>query len=212
MDTNLNEQKEPNKSESKRSGFLNLKYIIPVIIAAFLLTATFGIVMAKKKFADGPGGFMMGMLVEKLDLNATQKAQVEKIKDEIHSRMQTKVNENQTMKDDLASEFAKENMDKNKLMEFHQKRQQEMDQNSEFMMDKMIEFHNLLTPEQRQQAVDLMKNMKGGFNQGMGNRSDCPNCGNCPNGKNGKNGPNGPNGKNRYDDSDGSKWKNYKEN
>lgn len=209
MNTNSIDQKGKNKHSVK---FLKFKYIIPVIITALLLTATFSIVMAKKKFKDGPGGpggFMMGMLVEKLDLNATQKAEVEKIKDEIHSRMQTRMNENQTMKDDFASEFGKENMDKNKLMELDQKRMKEMEENKEFMMDKMIEFHNLLTPEQRQQAADLMKNMKGGFKQGMGNRSDCPNCGNCPNGKNG---PNGPNGKNRYDDSNGSKWKNYKEN
>lgn len=203
MDTSLNQQKEPTKPKLNLSGFLNLKFIIPVIIAAFLITATFGIVMAKKKFADGPGGFMIGMLIEKLDLNETQKTQVEKIRDEIHARMQSGSNDHQTMMEDFASEFTNENMDKNKLMELDQKRQEIMKENKEFMMDKMIEFHNILTPAQRQEAVDLMKNMRGKYGRGKGkgqngpNGLNCPNCPNCPDG------PNGPNG---------NKWRNDREN
>lgn len=205
MDTNLNEQKKPNKF----SKLLKLKFIIPLIIAAFLITATFGIVMAKKKFADGPGGFMMGMLIEKLDLNESQKAQAEKIRDEIHAKMQSKNDDRQTMMDDFASEFSKDNMDKNKLLELHQNRQQEMNENKEFMMDKMIEFHNILTPAQRQEAVDLMKNMKGNFRRGMGNGPNSPNCPNCPNNQNCPNKQNRPNGPGNPD---GSKWNNDKEN
>lgn len=203
MDTSLNEQKEPNKPASKLSGLLKLKFIIPAIIAALLLTTTFSIVMAKKKFADGPGGFMMGMLINKLDLTESQKAQVEKIRDEIHARMETKMNDHQSMRDDMASEFAKDNMDKNKLMELDKKRQQDMDDNREFMMDKMIEFHNILTPDQRQKAADFMKESKENFRRGMGNGPngpDCPNCPNCPNG------PNGPGNQN------GSKWKSDRQN
>ena len=188
MDTNLNEQTPITKPSGKLYKFFKLKFIIPVIIAAFLITATFGIVMAKKKFADGPGGFMMGMLVEKLDLNESQKAQVEKIRDEIHSKMESNKDEHQSMMEDFASEFTKDNMDKNKLMELDQKRVQDMKENKDFMIDKMIEFHNILTPQQRQKAVDIMKDMKGKFGHGMHK---------------------GPNGR---DDSDGSKWKNYKEN
>lgn len=37
----------------------------------------------------------------------------------------------------------------------------------DFMMDKMIEFHDLLTPEQRIKAVDAMKEMKGKFHDRM---------------------------------------------
>lgn len=223
MDTNLNEKKEPNKP-NKFSKFLKLKFIIPVIIAALLITATFGIVMAKKKFADGPNGFMMGMLINKLDLDETQKAQAEKIRDEIHARMQTNMqtnmNDPQTIKEDLASEFVKDNMDKNNLMAIDQKRQQEMNDDKEFMMEKMIEFHNILTPSQRQEAADLMKNTKGNFQRGMRNGPNGPNgnngkngqnCSNCQNCPNRMNGPNGPNGNNGPGNSDGSKWKNYNE-
>ncbi|MEZ4689794.1 MAG: Spy/CpxP family protein refolding chaperone, partial [Ignavibacteria bacterium] len=194
MDTSLNEKKEPNKPASKLSGLLKLKFIIPAIIAAILLTTTFSIVMAKKKFADGPNGFMLGMLINKLDLNETQKAQAEKIRDEIHARMQTNMNDNQTIREDLASEFAKDNLDKSDLMALDQKRQQEMNDDKEFMMEKMIEFHNILTPSQRQKAADLMKDTKGNFQRGMGNGPNgpngkngpnCQNCQNCPNGKNG---------------------------
>lgn len=165
----LQENSEPAENTSKSKCFKSrkLKFIIPITIILILIISVCGIVKAQKKFGhgpgDGPGGFMLGMIVEKLNLTNDQKAQVEKIKDEIKAKMETKKDDRESMMQDFANEFLKDNMDKNRLQELDQKREQEMKENKDFMMDKMIEFHNLLTPEQRQKAVETMKEMKEKF-------------------------------------------------
>ena len=163
------ENNEPveKKSERKSCRLRKLKFIIPVLVVAFILTSVIGIVYAKKKFRDGPEGFIMGMISEKLDLNSDQKARVERIKDQIKERMEAKKDSREGMMDEFANEFKKDNMDKNKLKELDQKREQNMQEMKEFMMDKMIEFHDILTPEQRIKAVDAMKEMKGKFHDRM---------------------------------------------
>jgi Spy/CpxP family protein refolding chaperone len=65
--------------------------------------------------------------------------------------------------EEFADEFRKDNIDRNKLLELGQKKEQEMKEMKEFMLDKIIEFHSILTPEQRNKAVDEMKNMKEKF-------------------------------------------------
>ena len=137
------------------------------MVLAFILTSVFGIVYAKKKFRDGPEGFIMGMIAEKLDLTADQKAAVEKIKDQIKEKMDAKKGNREEMMDEFANEFKKDNMDRNKLKEMDQQREQNMQEMKNFMMDKMIEFHDILTPEQRIKAVDAMKEMKGKFHDRM---------------------------------------------
>ena len=155
------------KSERKSCRSRKLKFIIPVLVVAFILTSVMGIVYAKKKFRDGPEGFIMGMIAEKLDLNSDQKARVERIKDQIKERMEAKKGSREGMMDEFANEFKKDNMDKNKLKELDQKREQNMQEMKDFMTDKMIEFHDLLTPEQRIKAVDAMKEMKEKFHDRM---------------------------------------------
>ncbi|MDQ3022313.1 MAG: Spy/CpxP family protein refolding chaperone [Bacteroidota bacterium] len=106
---------------------------------------------------------MIGMIVEKLDLSDNQKAQVEKIRDEIKAKRDLRKGIRENLMEDFANEFKKDNMDKSKLRELDQKREQSMQEMKDFMMDKLIEFHNLLTPEQRTKAVETMKEMKNKF-------------------------------------------------
>ncbi|MEO8210101.1 MAG: Spy/CpxP family protein refolding chaperone [bacterium] len=160
---NLQQQSDEPVETKKIKKLRKLKIIIPVIVVAFLITAVCGIVSAKKKFGDGPGGFMIGMIVEKLDLTDIQKAQVEKIRDEIKTKMDLRKDNRDNMMEEFANEFKKDNMDKNKLKDLDLKREQNMMEMKDFMMDKLVEFHNLLTPEQRNKAVETMKEMKNKF-------------------------------------------------
>lgn len=165
----LQENNNPECKNFKRKSCRSrkIRFIIPVLVLAFILTSVFGIVYAKKKFRDGPDGFLMGMIVEKLDLNSDQKAQVEKLRAEIREKMDAKKDNRESMIDEFANEFKKDNMDRNKLKELDQKREQNMQEMKDFMMDKMIQFHNILTPEQRIKAVDAMKEMKDRFHDRM---------------------------------------------
>lgn len=170
----LQENTNPECKNLKRKSCRHrkLRFIIPVLVLAVILTSVFGIVYAKKKFRDGPDGFLMGMVVEKLDLNSDQKAQVEKLRTEIREKMEAKKDNRESMMNEFANEFKKDNMDRNKLKELDQKREQNMQEMKDFMMDKMIEFHNILTPDQRVKAVDVMKEMKDKFHDRMDKPKD----------------------------------------
>jgi Spy/CpxP family protein refolding chaperone len=165
----LQENTNPECKNLKRKSCRHrkLRFIIPVLVLAVILTSVFGIVYAKKKFRDGPDGFLMGMVVEKLDLNSDQKAQVEKLRTEIREKMEAKKDNRESMMNEFANEFKKDNMDRNKLKELDQKREQNMQEMKDFMMDKMIEFHNILTPDQRVKAIDAMKELKDKFHDRM---------------------------------------------
>lgn len=161
------ENKTTAKTNSKKTYFKSSKIkIISSVIAVFILiSAIGGVVWAKKKFRDGPHGFLMGRIVEKLNLTENQKAQVEKIKDQIKERMESKKGNRDNMMDEFVNEFKKDNLDKTKLSELDQKRTQNEQEMKDFMMDKLIEFHNILTPEQRLKAAETMTEMKNKFHE-----------------------------------------------
>ncbi len=157
------------QSKNKSWKYRKLKFIVPILIVAIMFTAICGIVWAKKKFHDGPEGFIIERLTENLNLNAGQKAQVDKIKDEIKQKMEANKPDHEGMMNEFANEFKKDNLDKNTLKQLAQTRDQKREEMKDFMMDKLIEFHNILTAEQRNKVVENMKDMKNmfhGFHEG----------------------------------------------
>lgn len=179
MESRENTLREINKpaektTQKKKCISGKMRFIVPAVVIAFILSSVFGIVYAKKKFMDGPDGFLMGIIAEKLDLSSDQKAQLENLRNQIREKMESKKGNRESMMNEFADEFKKENMDKNRLKELDQKREQDMNEMKDYMMDKMIEFHNILTPEQRTKAVDLMKEMKDKFHDRMDRPKDRP--------------------------------------
>ncbi len=164
----------PEEINPKNKRTRKLKFIIPIIVFAFLLTAVCGIVSAKKKFGDDPEGFIFGRLTENLNLTDNQKAQLDKIKGEIKEKMESKKSDRDGIMDEFANEFKKDNLDKNQLLELSKKKDQNAGEMKEFIMDKIVEFHNMLTPEQRTKAVENMKEMKDKFHDKFGHRGDGP--------------------------------------
>lgn len=170
----LQDSTEPagKRTERKSCRSRKIKFIIPLLVIAFIFTSIIGIVYAKKKFSDGPDGFLMGMIVEKLDLSNDQKVQIEKLRIQIREKMESKKSNRESNMEEFANEFKKDNMDRNKLKELDKKREQDMNEMKDFMTDKIIEFHNILTPEQRIKAVDTMKEMKDKFHDRMDRPKD----------------------------------------
>jgi len=163
--------KEEQISQKKKSFFSSTKsrVILTVVIVIFAIIAIKGIALARHfhRFADGPHGFIIEKISENLNLTPEQKAHVEKISDQIKQKMEAKKSTRENMLDEFANEFKKDNMDRNKLKELSVKKDQEKQEMKDFMMDKIIEFHDLLTPDQRNKAVETMKEMKGKFHDKM---------------------------------------------
>jgi len=166
---------ETNKDQQipkKKNSFLSStksKVILSIVIVILAVLAIKGIAVARHfhKFADGPHGFIIEKISENLSLTTEQKAQVQRISDQIKERMGTKKSTHENMLEEFANEFKKDNIDRNKMKELSEKKDQEMQEMKIFIMDKIIEFHDLLTPEQRNKAVENMKEMKGKFHDKM---------------------------------------------
>lgn len=157
-------QPEPNHLIKKRSF---RKIIVPVLAVMLVLTVVCGIVAAKKKFRDGPHGFIIDKMTENLNLTDNQKAQVDRIKEQIREQMEANRPDAKVGLEELADEFMEDKLDKSTLIELKKKKDQKKEEMESFMMDKLIEFHAILTPAQREQAVKNMKEMRNKFHDRM---------------------------------------------
>ncbi|MDZ4710861.1 MAG: Spy/CpxP family protein refolding chaperone [bacterium] len=167
---------EQTSQKNKRRFFCTTKskVILSIVIILFTVLAVKGIAVARHfhKFADGPGGFIIERLTENLNLTESQKAQVERIREQIKQKMETNKPDHENDAEAFAGEFKKDKLDINKLKEFAQKKEQKHDEMKEFMMEKIVEFHDILTPDQRNQAVENMKDMKNKFHDRTGKFKD----------------------------------------
>lgn len=168
---------EGNQALEKKKTFFKTtksKVILGIAIIIFAFITIGGIALGKQfnKFKDGPEGFIMERIAENLNLTDEQKAQVERIKDQIKERMEAKKSVRESMFEEFANEFRKDNLDKTKLRELSEKKDQQAQEMKEFVIDKIIEFHSLLTPEQRSKAMDNIKTMKSKFHDRMKKSQD----------------------------------------
>ena len=121
-----------------------------------------GIAIAKNihKFADGPEGFIIDKISEKLDLNTSQKTQVERLKAQIKEKMESQKPDRENMMKEFSEEFTKSTLDRNSILDHMKKNESKREEMKTFMIDKLVEFHAILTPEQRVKAVELMIEFK----------------------------------------------------
>lgn len=177
MSDQINQEDQiPEIKKTKFFKSTKVKIILSVVIVLFTVVTIKGIAFAKHfhKLHDGPDGFIIEHLVKNLNLTEVQKAQVERIRDQIKEKMEANKPDRKNDMDDFANEFRKDKMDKNTLKEIHQKNEKKHEEMKEFMLDKLIEFHDILTPDQRNKAIENMKDMKMKFHEGRDKFKDGP--------------------------------------
>lgn len=160
----------PAKKHRKFFSTTSSKLIMSVAVIIFIVIAIKGIAMGRHfhKFHDGPHGFIMEQIIGKLNLDENQKAQVEKIREQIKEKMEANKPDRKNDLDELENEFKKDNLDKNTLKQIFENKDQNREEMKDFMLDKLIEFHKILTPEQRTKAAELMKEMREKFHDRSG--------------------------------------------
>lgn len=162
----MNEQNTvPNEQKLKRRGVK--KIILGSVLALFIIVSAAGIVFGMKakdtydKFRDhGPMGFIMGKLVEDLDLTVDQKNQVDKIRDEIKAKMEEKKKDRGSHLQEMEQMFRSDTFDKQKALDLAKQREAEREEMRSFMIDEMAKFHSILTPDQRNKAADKLKEFR----------------------------------------------------
>ena len=158
-DQNNHQASEPvNKSLLKRTG-IRITVLLIVILSGIFTIKGMAIAMSIHKPADSPEGFIIDRISESLDLNTTQKAQLQRIKDQIREKRESDKAEREDMLKEFSDEFTKNTFDKNVIIDRMKENESKKEEMKNFMIDKLVEFHDILTPEQRSKVVELLKGM-----------------------------------------------------
>jgi len=147
------------KKPKTRINKLLLGYFITTIVIVAVVSV--GFTMTAKKFKDhGPFGIIMEMVVKDLDLNDQQKAEIEKIRDEVKAKMEAKKKDRGKDMEEFGNLFKQDKIDKEQLITLAKKHESDREEMKSFFMDELIKVHDVLTPEQRTKAVEKLKEMK----------------------------------------------------
>jgi Spy/CpxP family protein refolding chaperone len=139
------------------------KYLLFSLVFIIVAGIAGGIVFAQKvkQYRDkGPLFFMMQKVTKELDLNEEQKAELDKIRQEIKSKMESRKKDRDALFTDFENAFKQDKLDKQVLKDLAAKREAEKEDMKDFLMDELIKFHAILTPEQRTKAVEKFKEMR----------------------------------------------------
>lgn len=150
----------------KKKLSTGIRVFIIVLVVVFAISSIAGISIAQKVkehrdgFKPGPIGFMLNKLVKDLDLSEQQKADVEKIKDEIKTKIENKRKERENKFDDFETLFKQDKITKEDMDAMVKKHEANREEMKDFFTEELIKFHDILTPEQRTKAVEKMKEMR----------------------------------------------------
>jgi Spy/CpxP family protein refolding chaperone len=85
---------------------------------------------------------------------------VDKIREEIKAKREEMKKNRESDKTDFENAFKQDKLDKETLKSIMKKRDAKNEEMRDFMLDELIKFHGILTPEQRTKAIEKMREMK----------------------------------------------------
>jgi periplasmic protein CpxP/Spy len=138
-----------------------LKRVMPVAVVGFLVLSgiLFGGCIRKRIICSTPeqrAEFIVNRISSSLDLSKEQAEKLNKIKDEILARIKSRPNDREAFHNELIGLVKSDKLDRNMIENFIGKREERMKELKPFLIDKLVEFHNILTPEQRNRIVEKL--------------------------------------------------------
>jgi periplasmic protein CpxP/Spy len=137
------------------------KKILPVAVVGLLVVS--GIIsggcIRKRIICSTPeqrAEFLVDRISSKLDLTKEQVVKLNKIKDEILARIKTYQSDREIIHKELMEMAKSDKLDRNKLENFINKREARMKDLKPLLIDKIVEFHDMLTPEQKNRIAEKM--------------------------------------------------------
>ncbi len=138
------------------------KIFISSIIVVVILVAVVAVGYSKMMGSNhgGPLGMMLDKMTKDLNLTTDQKTQVDQLKAEIKAKMDAKKEANKDKDgrkqnaEDFANLFKQNTLDKQAVQDLAAKRDKDREDMKSFMMDELVKFHDILTPDQRSQVAD----------------------------------------------------------
>lgn len=115
----------------------------------------------KHRSPEERGEWMAKRITKELDLNDSQKQVLNKIKDEIVARMKAEKSDRGLQFKEMTGLLRADTIDNAKLTALRKRHQAQRESMEALFVEKALELHKVLTPEQRNKAADLMeKHMK----------------------------------------------------
>ncbi len=132
-----------------------------MIIAGIAAIGIFSGGCARQRFAckspEKRAEFIVKKLTNNLDLTKEQVEKLNKIKDEILARTKDFKNERKASYNEALALIKSEKLDKSSLTSLIGKREQKWNELKPFLVEKFIEFHGMLTPEQKNKLAEKME-------------------------------------------------------
>ena len=101
----------------------------------------------------GGAAFMIDYLSEALDLNESQQAQLDEIKEEMFAKAKEMRAKKRAQHEDLMALIKSEQIDPVQLKAMVAEHRAQMDQVVDMAVDRVVAFHSTLTPEQKEKLA-----------------------------------------------------------
>jgi periplasmic protein CpxP/Spy len=101
--------------------------------------------------------YFVKMITKELDLNDEQKAKLNKIKNEVLAKFKEAKAENADAHSKAIALIRQEKLDAATLDKFISEKEDKFKKIKPFVIEKIIEFHSMLTPEQRVKLAEKME-------------------------------------------------------
>lgn len=127
-------------------------------IGAALLVAGFFVACGHfNRTLSGRAEFITSRMASKLDLNADQTSKLNAMRDEIVHKIQSSTEERNKIHAEFTALVRSDRIDPAKLSELREKRTRLHNEVEELISRKIVEFHAILTPEQRAKAAEFLE-------------------------------------------------------
>jgi protein CpxP len=138
-----------------------MKKIIQLAVILFLTASSIfaGGCIKRRILCSTPeerADFFVSRIASSLDLTKEQVDKVNKIKDELLARTKTSSGERETTYKELIEMVKNDKLNRDSVENFINKREAKMKELKPFIIDKIVEFHYILTPEQRNKVAEKL--------------------------------------------------------
>ena len=129
-------------------------------IIAVLLLGVAGLAGCRRHSPEHKAEFIMDYVSESLDLNDSQQAHLEQIKDELMEKGLQMHADKAAMHEEFVAQLRSEEIDQGRIKAMVAKRRAQMDELIDLGIVRLAEFHQTLTPEQREKLVAKLESFK----------------------------------------------------
>jgi Spy/CpxP family protein refolding chaperone len=142
------------------------KLLFSAVATALVITvaAAFGFTMnIMSKYKDDPYGILLEQVANEINLNEQQKTEVNKIKETVTAKTEGRTIKHVKGGSEIEKLFRSETFDRQKALNIANRQEKENLDLAVFMVDELEKLHSVLTSEQRNSAVDKVKELHAKF-------------------------------------------------